>query len=137
MILIVAAAIVGAASGLFVQPRLFAIAVALSLSGAAHLVLTFLRHLMAHRAGEELLLRRLDMIAPADVHGIWPVMAAAGAGALLAAVLWSLFQRQSTDRFWFGRGWDDNARAPRLMGQVEARAEHDAARKRLNDLLDR
>jgi len=78
MILIVAAAILGAAVGLFVQPRLFAIAVALSLSGAAHLVLGFVRNLAEKSPDRLEILRRLDLMTSSDVHGIWPVMAAAG-----------------------------------------------------------
>lgn len=137
MILIIAAAILGAAVGLFLQPRLFAIAVALSLSGAAHLVLGFVDKMAAKSPNREALARQLDLIAGNDVHGIWPVMAAAGAGSILAAVLWSVTQGQSTDVFWFLPSDGDRRRGVRSMDLVQERDVHDAARRRLDALLDR
>lgn len=137
MILIVAAAVLGAAVGLFLQPRLFAIAVSLSLAGAAHLVLGFVSQLATKTAGHEVLLQRLDLITTSDAHGIWPVMAAAGAGSILAAVLWSVTQGQSTDVFWFLPADGDRRRGVRSMDLVQERDVHDAARRRLDALLDR
>ena len=86
MILIVAAAILGAAVGLYVQPRLFALAITLSASGAAQLILVFVGRLTKGVENEKAIREVLDYITFADVHGIWPVMAAAGTGTLLAAV---------------------------------------------------
>jgi hypothetical protein len=138
MILIVAAAILGAAVGLFVQPRLFAIAVALSLSGASHLVLSFFGKLAAKSPNRQALAEQLSLITSADVHGIWPVMAAGGAGALLAAILWSLTQRQSTDVFWFMPDEGDRRNGVRSMALVENRdGVHEEAKRRLDSLLDR
>lgn len=139
MILIIAAAILGAAVGLFVQPRLFAIAVALSASGATHLALSFVSGLVAKSPNQETLLKRLALITPADVHGIWPVMAAAGTGCLLAAVLWSMTQKQSTDVFWFLPGDGDRRNGVRSMALVEERDDdlHNEAKRRLDSLLER
>lgn len=138
MILIIAAAILGAGVGLFLQPRLFAIAVSLSVSGATHLVLTFVHRLAERSPNREVLAQRLELITSPEVHGIWPVMAAAGAGTILAAVLWSLTQRQSTDVFWFLPQDSDRRNGIRSMALVRERDEiHDEAKRRLDALLER
>ena len=139
MILIVAAAILGAAVGLFVQPRLFAIAVALSLSGVSHLVLTFAAKMAIRSPNRQVLAERLQWITSSDVHGIWPVMAAGGAGAILAAILWSLTQKQSTDVFWFMPTEGDRRNGIRSMALVQDRDDdvHDQAKRRLDSILDR
>lgn len=138
MILIIAAAILGAGIGLFLQPRLFAIAVSLSLSGATHIVLTFVHRLAVKAPNREVLAERLEMITSTAVHGIWPVMMAGGAGTMLAAVLWSLTQRQSTDVFWFLPQDGDRRNGIRSMALVEERDEiHDEAKRRLDSLLER
>lgn len=137
MILIIAASILGAAVGLFVQPRLFAIAVALSVSGASHLVLSFLAKLAARSPNRQALAEQLTLITSTDVHGIWPVMAAGWAGSILAAILWSLTQKQSTDVFWFMPDEGDRRNGVRSMALVEKReAVHDEARRRLDSMLD-
>ena len=139
MILIVAAAILGAAAGLFVQSRLFAMAVALSMSGASHLVLTFVQKMAAKSPNRQALAEQLQLITGSDVHDIWPVMAAAGAGCILAAVLWSLTQRQSTDVFWFMSADNDRRNGIRSMALVQDRDDdvHDEAKRRLDSILER
>ena len=138
MILIIAAAILGAGVGLFVQPRLFAIAISLSLSGATHVVLTFVHRMALKAPDRQVLVERLELITSPDVHGIWPVMAAAGAGSILAAVLWSMTQRQSTDVFWFLPPEGDRRNGIRSMALVQDRDEvHDEAKRRLDALLER
>ncbi len=139
MIMIVAAAILGAAVGLFVQPRLFAIAIALSLSGATHLMISFLARMAARSPDRHALAEQLSVITSSEVHGIWPVMAAAGAGSILAAVLWSMTQKQSTDVFWFLPSDRDRRNGIRSMALVRERDDdlHDQARRRLDSLLER
>lgn len=138
MILIVAAAILGAAVGLYVQPRLFALAIGLSVSGAAHLILVFVGRLTKGGENETSIREVLDYITFVDVHGIWPVMAAAGTGTLLAAVAWSLLRKESTDAFWLPSDDSGGRRnGLRSMDLVEDREVHSAARQRLNALLDR
>lgn len=139
MILIIAAAVLGAAVGLFVQPRLFAIAVGLSLSGAAHLVIGFIGKMTAKSPHREAIAAQLALITSSDVHGIWPVMAAGGAGSILAAILWSMTQKQSTDVFWFMPGDGDRRNGIRSMALVRERDDdvHDQARRRLDSILER
>ena len=138
MILIIAAAILGAGIGLFLQPRLFAIAISLSLSGATHVVLTFVHRMAVKSPNREVLAQRLELITSMGAHGIWPVMAAAGVGTILAAVLWSITQRQSTDVFWFLPQDGDRRNGIRSMALVKDRDEvHDEARRRLDDMLER
>ena len=136
MILIVAAAILGAALGLFVQPRLFALALGLAIPSAAHLVLVFVGSLSEGRPNEEAVREILEYMTFAGVHGIWPVMAAAGTGTLFAATAWSLLRKDSTDAFWLpadhiGR----RLNGLRSMDLVEDREVHSAARERLNAIL--
>ena len=136
MILIVAAAILGAAAGLYIQPRLFAFAIGLSVSGALHLVLVFVGRLVQGAPNEEAVTEVLDYITFTGVHGIWPVMAAAGTGTLFAAVAWSLLRKDTTDTFWLPG--DDRGRGRkglRSMDLVEDREAHSAARERLNSML--
>lgn len=138
MILIIAAAILGAAAGLYIQPRLFAIAVALSVSGAIHLLLSYLTRLAAGPPARQALAERLALVTSSDVHGIWPVMAAAGAGSILAAVLWSVTRKQSTDAFWFLPDDSDRRQGVRSMDLVGDRARvHDEAKRRLDSMLER
>lgn len=138
MILIIAAAILGASVGLFVQPRLFAIAISLSLSGATHVVLTFVHRMAVKAPDRQVLAERLELITSPDVHGVWPVMAAAGAGTIVAAVLWSMTQKQSTDVFWFLPQDGDRRNGVRSMALVQDREEvHEEARRRLDEILER
>lgn len=136
MFLIVAAAILGAAIGLFMQPRVVALAVAISLSGATHLLLGFVIRLLQRDGTHEALLEKLDLLTFSDVHGVWPVMAAAGTGALIAALIWSVVQKESTDGFWFpSSDQGDRRKGIRSMGLVEERPVHEEARRKLDAIL--
>lgn len=138
MILIVAAAILGACVGLYLQPRLFALAIGLSVSGAAHLVLVFIGRLAEGRPNEADVREILDYITFTGVHGIWPVMAAAGTGTLLAAVAWSVLRKDSTDAFWLPSDDTGGRRnGLRSMDMVQDRDVHSAARERLDTILKR
>lgn len=138
MLLVIIAALVGAALGLFVRPRLFAIAIALALSGGVQQAIAFAGRLAAREPGKHALVEKLDLLVGLDNESVWPVLAAAGAGAIASAVLWSLIQRESTDRFWFP-GDDqplDRRKRLRAMTQVEERAIHARAESRFNQLMD-
>lgn len=138
MILIVAAAILGAAVGLYLRPRMFALAIAISVSGALHLVFVFIGRLAEKKPGYEQIHATLETFTFLDVHGIWPVMAAAGAGTLLAAIAWSVVRKETTDGFWFPSDDDgDRRHGIRSMELVEDRAIHAEARDRLDAILKR
>ena len=68
-------------------------------------------------------------------------LAAAGAGSIGAAVMWSLARRESTDRSWFPgdelseRLKGDRRQRLRAMTKVEERAIHERAEGRFNDLM--
>lgn len=138
MILIVAAAILGAAVGLYVRPRVFALAIAISVSGAAQMVVVFLVRMAGKKPGYEALGEKLSYFTSLDINGIWPVMAAAGTGTLFAALAWSVMSKESTDVFWFpGANDEDRRNGVRSMGLVEDRAIHAEARERLDSILMR
>lgn len=138
MILIVAAAVMGAAVGLYVRPRVLALAIAISVSGAAQMVIVFLARLSDGKPGYESLVRQFEYFTTLDVNGVWPVMAAAGTGALLAAVAWSFISKDTTDAFWLPYGNESDRRnGIRSMGLVEDRAIHAEARERLDAILKR
>ncbi len=138
MILIVAAAILGAAVGLYLRPRVFALAVALSVSGATHVILGFVGRLAEKKPGYEHVQETIETITHLGVHGIWPVMAAAGTGTMLAALAWSTLRKESTDGFWFpGSDTGDRRNGIRSMELVEDRAIHAEARERLDAILKR
>lgn len=137
MLLIVAAAILGAAVGLYIRPRVFALAIALSVSGAAQMVLVFVGRLTEGRPDHDRIVRALEFFSVLDVHGVWPVMAAAGTGTLLAALGWSVVRQDTTDAFWFPGLETDRRRGVRSMELVEDRAIHAEARERLDSILRR
>jgi hypothetical protein len=138
MILIVAAAILGAAAGLYLRPRVLALAIALSLSGAIHVILGFVGRLAEKKPGYEQVHATLESITFLGIHGLWPVMAAAGTGTLLAALAWSVARKESTDGFWFpGSDFSDRRNGLRSMDMVEDRAIHAQARERLDAILKR
>ena len=99
MLLVIIAALVGAALGLFVRPRVFAVAIALALSGGVQQAIAFAGRLAARDPGRHALVELLDNLVGLDNDSVWPVLAAAGAGSIAAAVLWSLISKQSTDLF--------------------------------------
>lgn len=136
MILIVSAAILGAAAGLYMRPRALAFAVAVSASGAAHVVIGFVGRLAEKGPNRETAERWMAFLGDSGVHGVWPVMAAAGAGCLLAAAFWSLFGKPSTDRFWMPVLDDDRRDGVRSMALVEDRGVHQQAKARLDSLLE-
>ena len=137
MLLVIVSAILGAALGLFVRPRLFAIATALALSGGVQQAIAFAGRLAAREPGKHALVEKLDLLVGLDNESVWPVLAAAGAGAIASAVLWSLARRESTDRFWFpGDEPLDRRKRLRAMNRVEERAIHARAESRFNQLMD-
>jgi hypothetical protein len=137
MILIVVAAIFGAALGLYLRPRILALAVAISISGAAHLLIAYVARLAARSPGHEKLVAQLDFVAFTGLHGVWPAMAAAGTGTLLAALAWSAVRKEPTDGFWFPGEDTDRRNRIRSMTMVEERPVHAEAREWLDDILKR
>lgn len=142
MLLVVAAAILGAALGLFVRPRVFAVALALALAGGIQAAIAMAGRIVAQQHGRHALAVKIDAMVGLDFNSVWPVLAAAGAGAIGSAVLWSLFSQETTDRFWFPgdeskeRRKGDRRKRLRAMNKVEERAIHRRAESRFNDLMD-
>lgn len=137
MLLVIISALVGAALGLFVKPRVFAVAIALALCGGVQQAVAFAGRLAAREPGRHAVVEKLDMLVGLDNDSVWPVLAAAGAGAIGAAVLWSLISRQSTDLFWFpGDDSLDRRKRIKAMNGIEERAIHARAESRFHELMD-
>ncbi|MDO9338273.1 MAG: hypothetical protein Q7T61_17920 [Caulobacter sp.] len=132
MTMLIFAAILGALLGLTIRPPLLAVAISLAVSGGLQGVIAWLARMAEANPMQHALAQRIDAMIGKDVHALWPVLAAAGVGAIASAVMWSLANKQSTDRYWF--------RADRrvvLMDQVEDNARHTIAEARFRDILDR
>ncbi len=142
MLLVILAAILGAALGLFVRPRVIAIAAALAVAGGLHEAIALAGRIVEKEPGRHALAQQIDILVGLDNDSLWPVLAAAGAGSIGAAVMWSLARRETTDRFWFpgdetsDRRKGDRRKRLRAMNQVEERAIHQRAESRFHDLLD-
>lgn len=137
MLLVIVAALVGAALGLFVRPRVFAVAIALALSGGVQQAIAFAGRLAAREPGQHVLVEQLDNLVGLDNDSVWPVLAAAGAGSIAAAVLWSLISKESTDLFWFpGDDSLDRRKRIKAMTGIEERAIHRQAESRFHELMD-
>jgi hypothetical protein len=136
MLLVVAAAILGAFLGLFVRPRLFAIAIALAASGGLYQAIALAGRMLDQDPGRQALARQIDLLVGLDGDSVWPVLAASGAGAIGAAILWSLARRQSTDSFWFPGGETRDRDGRIRLGHIEEREIHKRAESRFHDLMD-
>jgi hypothetical protein len=133
MVLLIFAAILGAVLGLTLRPAVLAICVSLAVSGGLQGVIGLVCRLATDDPAQRALVARIDALVGIDVHAIWPVLAAAGIGSLSSAVMWSFFNKQPTDRYWFRRA----GRRLKLMDQVEERPVHTAAESRFHDILGR
>ncbi len=133
MIMLIFAAILGALLGMTVRPALLAVAISVAVSGGLQGAIAWVARLAEANPAQRALAERIDILVGKDVHALWPVLAAAGVGSIASAVLWSLANKESTDRYWF-RGGD---RRVVLMDQVEENDRHTLAEQRFRDILDR
>jgi hypothetical protein len=125
--MLIFAAILGALLGMTVRPALLAVAISVAVSGGLQGAIAWANP--AQRA----LAERIEILVGKDVHALWPVLAAAVVGSIASAVMWSLANKESTDRYWF-RGGD---RRVVLMDQVEENDRHSIAEQRFRDILGR
>ena len=141
MVVVVVAAIFGAALGLFVRNGAVALGLALSVVGLTQFAAIVAAQSLATQPGHEALAATIVSIAGNSAWALAPSLAAAGAGAVIAALMLALGQPQDQDReFWrpgqrLGPGGRGLHKGQRSLTVVEERAIHERAGSRLNKLM--
>ncbi len=138
MITMAAFAILGAALGLFVRPRvlgvLLPILLAITVEGGIHWAIG----VMEHQPNREVLVLRLQAIFGEDLIGMIGPVAAAAIGAVMAAVL-GFFTDPKTESVLSAediqRRVGKDGRYARAKGMVEDRAIHAKAESRIDSIL--
>ncbi len=143
MIVMIAAAILGAALGVFVRPWLLAPALAVAVSGAVQGGLMLLARILAQDISHEKLAAAVTGIAGTGLSSLWPTVAAAGIAALLAALLCAMADKDKPPaEFWIptegdsGRARGKDGLRRRLPGMVQDREIHAKAKGRIESILD-
>lgn len=141
MVVVVVAAIFGAALGLFVRNGVIALGLALSVVGLAQFAAILAAQALAAQPGHEALAAGVASVAGASPWALAPSLAASGAGAIIAALMLALGQPQDAEReFWrpgqrLGPGGRGLHKGQRSRTAVEERAIHERAGSRLNKLM--
>jgi len=138
MIMMATAAILGAALGLFVQPRLLGVLAAVLLVGAIEGGALMLISMMHSQPNRELLIARLEGVFGEDWVGAVIPVGVAFIGAVLAAVMGTLSDPK-TSTVLTGDGIRRKAgkdgRYARIQGMVEDRQIHEKAESRIDSIL--
>jgi hypothetical protein len=136
MVLMILAAILGAALGMSLRPALLATAASVGVAGSVQGLFVLVVRLVGAPGDQADLADRMRFWVDTDLSALWPVLAAAGIGSLASAVLWSMVNRQSTDHYWFPRS-QRSVRRFKALEIVEDRDIHDIAEARFRDILGR
>jgi len=139
MITMAAFAIIGAALGAFVRPRLLGVALPILLAvlveGGAYWAIG----VMDHQVNREVLVMRLQGIFGDDVIAMVGPVAAAAIGAVVAAVLGFLTDPKKAAPVFSAEGIKrsvgKDGRYARAAGMVEERAIHAKAESRIDQIL--
>jgi hypothetical protein len=138
MITMAAAAILGAALGLFVRPRLLGVLIAVLLVGSVEGGALLLIGMLDDQPNRELLIGRLQGVFGDDMITAAAPVAAAFIGAILAAVM-GQFSDPETSVSLTGddlrRKAGKNGRYSRVQGMVEDRQIHQKAESRIDSIL--
>lgn len=138
MITMAAFAIIGAALGLFVRPRLLGVALPILLALIVEGGVYWAIGVMDHQPNREVLILRLRAIFGEDLIGMVGPVAAAAIGAVVAAVL-GAFTEPKTAMVLSAEGINrrvgKDGRYARAEGMVEDRAIHAKAESRIDKIL--
>ncbi len=139
MVTLAAAAILGAALGLFVRPRALGVLVAVLLVGSVEGGVLLLVQMLEGQPNRELLIGRLHAIFGEDPIAAAAPVAAAFIGAVLAAVMGQFSDPVKsvgllTDSD-LRRKVGKNGRYSRVQGMVEDRQIHQKAESRIDSIL--
>lgn len=133
------AAIIGAALGLFVRPRLLGVLVAVLLVGAVEGGVLMLIGMLEGQPNRELLIGRLEAVFGEGLLGAAGPVAAAFIGAVLSAMMGSFSDRGDTPGLLTAdqlrRRVGKDGRYARIEGMVEERQIHAKAESRIDSIL--
>lgn len=133
------AAIIGAALGLFVRPRLLGVLIAVLLVGAVEGGVLMLIGMLEDQPNRELLIGRLEAVFGEGLLGAAGPVAAAFIGAVLSALMGSFSDPNdapgllNADQLRRKAGKD--GRYARVQGMVEDRQIHKKAESRIDSIL--
>ena len=139
MITMAAAAILGAALGLFVRPRALGVLIAVVLVGSVEGGALLLVRLLESQPNRELLIGRLHALFGEDLIAAAPPVATAFISAVLAALMGRFSDPVKsvgllTDNE-LRRKAGKNGRYSRIQGMVEERQIHEKAESRIDSIL--
>ena len=139
MFTLATAAIIGAALGLFVRPRLLGVLVAVLLAGAIEGGVLMLIGMLEDQPNRELLIARLQAVFGEGIPGAAGPVAAAFIGAVLAALMGSFSDPDNSPGLLTAdqlrRRAGKNGRYARIEGMVEDRQIHAKAESRIDSIL--
>lgn len=138
MITMAAFAIIGAALGLFVRPRLLGVALPILLALIVEGGVYWAIGVMDHQPNREVLILRLRAIFGEDLIGMVGPVAAAAIGAMVAAVLGAFTDPKTAlvlSAEGINRRVGKDGRYARAEGMVEDRAIHAKAESRIDKIL--
>lgn len=140
MILMAVFAILGAALGLFVRPRLVGVILAVALAAVVEGGAYWATSVMEHQPNREVLVMRLREVFGEEVIEMIIPVAAAAIGAVVAAVLGVFTDPKKAALVLSAEGIQRRAgkdgRYARAEGMVQDRAIHAKAESRIDKILD-
>ena len=142
MIVVVIAAVFGAALGLLMREQVLALAVAVLTVGTAQIGAMFVVGVMAANQQYALMAETLSGYVGKGFWAVAPTVAASGAGAVLAAVMLMLMRLDRSEitslpgaEGEMPRTRDRNGKLRRAEGMIEDRPIHEAAESRIDQIL--
>lgn len=138
MITMAAFAIIGAALGLFVRPRLLGVALPVLLALIVEGGVYWAIGVMAHQPNREVLIMRLRAIFGGELIDMAGPVAAAAIGAVVAAVLGAITDPKAESVLsaeGIRRRVGKDGRYARAEGMIEDRAIHAKAESRIDKIL--
>jgi hypothetical protein len=139
MIMMATAAILGAALGLFVRPRLLGVALAVLLIAGVEGGVFMLLNALHAQPNREVLIGRIEAVFGEDWVGAAIPVGVAFIGAVLAAVMGTISDPKTTVSVFTGdevrRKAGKDGRYARVQGMVEDRQIHKKAESRIDSIL--
>ena len=142
MVVLIVAALFGSLVGLAIRNGFAALLLAAVLTGFLQFVAMVFIQMLAIQPEHAILAQQLQATIGTRLISLTPNMVAAGAAAVLAAVIKGMAQKERDTGFWLPD--DDRAASPRHKAKrvrhgalVEDRAVHDDARTRMNKIMRR